>query len=260
LVAKPLQDQRGNGVLCNINTSSELQDYLNEAFTRYEFIIIEEFHAHLNSYRVLVFNQKIIGIVSRYPAHVLGNGQDNIAQLIHKTNQERRLINEFLGPIVLDAEAKICLNEQGLNSDYIPAVGEKVALGYTSNATRGGTYETYHGKVCRYNRQLMRQVANVLDLKLVGIDIQCVDLNTPLIHPHGVIIEANEVPSIRIHELPMYGKPVLVTRKIMRWFIYRHPLAYLYSLYFNNRTAFYIRSTLLLLATLLGLLIIKGIK
>lgn len=258
LVAKPLQDQRGNGVLCNIKSISELQDYLTTAFERYELIIIEEFHAQLNSYRVLVFNQKIIGIVLRYPAHVLGNGKDNIPQLIQKTNQERLLINEFLGPILLDAEAKICLREQGLTPEYIPQVGEKIALGYTSNATRGGTYENYHGKVCHYNRQLMKKVANVLDLKLVGIDVQCADLNIPINDSHGVIIEANEVPSIRIHELPMYGKPVFVTRKIMRYFIYQHPLAYLLSLYSNKRTAFYMRSASLILLTIISLALIKG--
>lgn len=260
LVVKPLNEKQGKGVLCNVQTLDELRNALSQAFTTYTVMIVEEFHAQLNSYRVLVFNQRILGVILRHPAHVIGDGQHNIEELVHLTNQERQRINEFLGPIVLDQEAYICLKEQNLRSDYTPKIGEHVALGYTSNATRGGTYETLSKKMCKKNSQLMIRVANTLSLNLVGIDVQCADLaNTPIEHPAGVIIEANDIPSIRIHEVPMYGPPNLVTRKIMRYFIYRHPVAYLCSLYFNKKTAFYLRSFIVaIILALLYLLLSKG--
>lgn len=261
MVIKPLNERQGRGVLCNIQSLDELRAVLTEAFSTYEQIIVEEFHGNLKSYRVLVFNQKVIGVVLRHPSFVLGDGKHNITDLIEQTNKERKQINEFLGPISLDAEASICLREQGLKEDYIPRVGEKISLGYTSNATRGGSYENISKNICKENRKLMIQVANTLNLKLVGIDIQCEDINKPIKYPEGVIIEANEIPSIRIHEIPMHGPANLVTRKIMRHFIYRHPFAYLCSLYFNKRTAFYIRTLIIavIITVLYPLLKTKGI-
>ncbi|MGC1182149.1 UDP-N-acetylmuramyl peptide synthase [Legionella sp.] len=248
LVIKPLHEIRGAGVLCNLQTFNELRAALTQAFTSYNLLMVEEFHAQLNSYRVLVFNQRILGVILRHPAHVIGDGKQTVEELVASTNIERKRINEFLGAITLDAEAHICLKEQGLKTEYIPKIGEKVALGYTSNASRGGTYETISKKLCKKNYKLMIHVAKTLGLKLVGIDVQCTDiLNVPIEYPSGVIIEANDVPSIRIHELPMKGKANLVTRKIMRYFIYRHPFAYLSSLYFNKKTAFYVRSFLVVI-------------
>ncbi|WP_083821475.1 UDP-N-acetylmuramyl peptide synthase [Legionella drancourtii] len=260
LVVKPLNERRGQGVLCNVQTLDELRSALSQAFTTYTLVIVEEFHAQLNSYRVLVFNQLILGVILRHPAHIIGDGHHNIEELVSITNKERKRINEFLGPIVLDQEAYICLKEQNLHVDYVPKSGEHVALGYTSNATRGGTYETLGKKICKENNQLMIRVANTLSLKLVGIDVQCTDItNTPIEYPSGVIIEANDVPSIRIHEVPMYGPPNLVTRKIMRYFIYRHPFAYLCSLYFNKQTAFYVRSFIVaIILAIVYLLLSKG--
>lgn len=261
LVVKPLDEQQGIGVLCNIKTLDELRAVLTQAFTKYEIVILEEFHANLLSYRVLVFNQRIIGVVLRHPSCVIGDGRHTIQELIVITNQERKKINEFLGPVCLDEEAQICLQEQGLTLADIPKVGQRIGLGYTSNASRGGTYETVSHKICKENRKLMLRVANTLNLKLVGIDVQCAHINIPINYTNGVIIETNETPSTRIHEVPMYGPANLVTRKIMRYFIYRHPLAYLYSLYFNKRSAVYIRSliVILLIAVLYPLLISQGI-
>ena len=261
MVIKPLNEQKGKGVLCNIQNLDELRTALTQAFSTYEHIIVEEFHANLLSYRVLVFNQKVIGVVLRHPSFVIGDGKHNINDLIKLTNKERKRINEFLGPISLDAEAHNCLKEQGITEAYIPRGGERIVLGYTSNATRGGTYENISKNICKENRKLMIRVANTLSLKLVGIDVQCEDINKPIKYPDGVIIEANEIPSIRIHELPMYGPANLVTRKIMRHFIYRHPFAYLCSLYFNKRTAFYIKAFIVAVisAVLYLLLTTKGI-
>jgi D-alanine-D-alanine ligase-like ATP-grasp enzyme len=260
LVVKPLNEQRGQGVLCNLQTHDEVNLALTQTLTSYEAAIVEEFHGKLNSYRVLIFNQRILGVILRHPAHVVGDGRHTVEELVELTNKERKTINEFLGPIILDQEADICLKEQALSRNYIPRIGEKVALGYTSNATRGGTYETVHEKICKKNRKLMIRAANTLGLKLVGFDVQCVDLiNTPIEYPFGVIIEANEIPSIRIHEIPMYGPPNPVTRKIMRYFIYKHPFAYLCSLYFNKQTAFYLRSVIVAVILAIGyILFSKG--
>ena len=242
LVIKPADGSLGMGVLCNIKTFDELSFFLKQYSALYPTMIIEEFYEKLLSYRVLVFNQKIIGVVICHPAKVLGDGKHTIQELIELTNVARKEMSDSLGPIVLDEESQLRLKELGIDQHYIPASGETIVLCYTSNPTRGGSYESISIKMCKENRKLMTNVAKVLNLKLAGIDIECTDINTPLSLSQGVILDVNHRPSMVIHELPLIGTPQPVTKKIMRSFIFRHPFTYLYSLYSNETIAFYIRA------------------
>ncbi|HAT9730439.1 TPA: UDP-N-acetylmuramyl peptide synthase [Legionella pneumophila] len=255
LVIKPIDGSLGIGVLCNIKTWEELESHLTKYFSSYQCLIIEEFHGKLNSYRVLVFNNRILGIVQRYPATVTGDRVHPIHELIKEENLNRKRINEALGEITLDEEARIKLQELGITENYIPSFGEQIVLCYTSNATRGGSYVTINKKMCKQNRKLLLQAAKILDLQLVGIDVECSDIiNVPIEQSKGVILEVNHKPSIRIHEFPMKGTPQKVTKKIMRNFITRHPLSYLYSIYNNQPTAFYVRSSILII--IMGLILL----
>ncbi len=247
LVIKPLLGSQGKDVLCNIQSREELLSHLNYYFNHYEHVLVEEFYGQLNSYRVLVFKGRVLGVVQRFPATVLGDGNHSIEQLVAIENKERKEISDFLGPIKLDNECTIKLKELNIDKEYIPSVGEKVVLAYTSNATRGGTYKSLGKQICKENSKLMVKVASVLNLGLAGIDLECTDINIPINQSNGVIIEVNHRPSIRIHELPLTGHPHLVTRKIMRSFIYRHPLAYLFSLYKNKHLSVFLRTATVLL-------------
>ncbi len=247
LVIKPLLNgAQGKDVLCNIQTLEELLVHLEKFFASYNLLMIEEFHGKLKSYRVLVFNRKVVGVVIRHPASIIGDGKHTVEELISLTNAARKKINDFLGPIVVDDECQIRLNELGIGVDYIPPIGKRIVLCYTSNATRGGTYESLGKQICKENRKLMVRVATVLNLGLAGIDVECADINKPIAGSNGVIIEVNHRPSIRIHEFPISGTPHLVTKEIMRSFIFRHPFAYLSALYSNKQSAFYIRLFILL--------------
>lgn len=226
-------------------------EQLERLFSRYELLILEEFHANLKSYRVLVFNRQVIGIVERFPAHVVGDGVHCLEELIAITNRKRKRQNEALGNIVVDEECQIRLKESNLSLDYRPQAGEQIRLGYTSNATRGGSFKSLSTQICKENKRLMIRAAEVLNLNLVGLDVECVDINQPIETTAGVIIEANDCPSIRIHEIPMEGLVNPVSKKILRSLIYRHPLAYLALLYTNSKTFFYARG--LVFVILIGL-------
>lgn len=258
LVTKPLANHSlGQGVICNIKTINELKKHLDAQLIAYKFLCIEEFHGQMNSYRVLVFNRRIIGVVQRFPARVLGDGQHTILELMKLTNEIRKKTNDALGPIVADEECHIRLNEQGINFSFIPNQGEIVPLGYACNASRGGTFETLDTNMCQENKKLMIQVADSLGLTLVGIDVECVDINKPIMTSGGVIIEANHNPSVKIHEYPLKGQPNRVTKKIVRALIYRHPFAYLHVLYINRRTAPYMRGLIFLTLMSLTYLLLR---
>lgn len=243
LVVKPQEGRLGNDVLCNVQTIEQLKNYMAKNFHKYEFLTVEEFHGNLNSYRVLVLNKNVIGVVQRYPAYVFGDGKHSLEELIELTNIKRLKISDTLGPIVVDEECHIRLNELGIDINHIPQRDEKVILGYTSNATRGGSYRSLGKQICKKNRRLFIRAAAELNLNLVGFDVQCIDINIPIEgKSQGVIIEANPGPSVRIHEHPMEGSPIRVTKKMLLSLIYRHPFSYLYTICKNQRSAFYIKS------------------
>ncbi|KTD45557.1 UDP-N-acetylmuramyl tripeptide synthase [Legionella rubrilucens] len=247
LVVKPSKEGRlGRDVVCNIQNIEQLKAFMDDIFPAYDFLSIEEFHGNLNSYRVLMFRQRILGVVRRYAAHVIGDGQHTIRELVELANADRARLSDTLKPIQIDGECLIRLEELGLTINDIPQLNERVDLCYTCNATRGGTYETIKTRVCRENRRLLKKAVATLNLAVVGLDIECVDLTIPIEESGGVIIEANPAPSVRIHETPQKGKARQVTKIITRSLIYRHPLSYLHVLYKHNRTAFYVRSLILL--------------
>jgi cyanophycin synthetase len=246
LVAKPVTGGLGEDVLCNIQNLAQLEEHLREQFVKYESLLIQEYLGNLQSYRVLVLKNQVIGVVLRHPAHVIGDGKHNLQELVEITNKQRQKINDTLGPICIDTEFNTCLKERNIDLDYIPPRGEWVTVAYTSNATRGGTYISLGKKICKENKRLFVRAAKVLGLELVGFDVQCADINVPLDYSNGAIIEANHGPSVRIHEQAMDGIPTPVCKKILRTFIYKHPLAYLYNLYLNTPIAVYIKIGLIL--------------
>ena len=248
LVAKPQAGKLGQDVLCNIQTIEILQNYLAKNKTKYEYIIIEEFHGNLNAYRVLVYKNRIIDVIQRDPAEVVGDGIHNVEELIQLTNQARQRLSDTLGSVVADEECHFRLKELGIGLDTIPSQNEVISLAYTCNASRGGTYKSL-GKhlIAKANKRLFIQAARELNLDLVGFDVQCTDIAIPIAHSKGVIIEANDGPSVRIHEYPLEGKAVWVSKKILRNIIYRHPLAYLNVLYQHQRSGPYFRILLVMI-------------
>ncbi len=248
LVAKPTVDSSfGQDVLCNIQNRAQLKKYLHEQCPLYNLITIEEFHGNLKSYRVLVFYNKVIGVVLREPGHVVGDGVHTLQELMDISNERRALESDILGPILADDECLISLTELGINLHYIPKINEYVRLYYTCNSSRGGTFIALGKKICRKNRQLMIKAAQVLNLGLVGFDVMCEDINKPIEGTRGVIIEANDKPSIRVHEESTQGKPTRVTLTIMRSFILRHPFSYMASLFRHSRIGIYLRAIIILI-------------
>ncbi len=230
LVAKPLQHTvGGEDVLCNIPDQKRLEQYLTEKFKKHKFILLEEFYANLKTYRVLVYFGKVIGVVLRLPAKIVGDGTHSIKQLVDIENEKRlALIQQWGGKgyIKLDEEAESCLAHAGLSFDDVINKDETVWLGYTATASRGGSFEAITQKIHPDNASLAIRAAKILNVNLVGFDVMCHDISQPLLETGGVFIEANTHPDINIHINPMRGHAEPTAKVILKHFKYKHPLRY----------------------------------
>lgn len=232
LVVKPTWDTScGVDVTCNIKNSKVLQEVIKDVFQRQECLSFEEYEPGLRSYRVLVLYNKVIGIVERIPAHVIGDGQHAIKQLIDIENEKRDKLKEILplGKMRIMKETEIIFDELGINADYVPKVDENIPIRYICNSTWGGTFVGLAlEKICKENADLACRAAKALNLNLVGLDFICTDISIPYNQSRGFIIEANASPDISIHENTVNGVPTRVSLAIIKKIIQKNFFSYLY--------------------------------
>lgn len=262
LVVKPtIGTALGRDVICNIDNIFDLKTILKRKFEFHEFLTVEEFHAGLKSYRVLVFYNKVIGVVQRFPACVLGDGVHSINELIAITNLEREKLNHLvtLGPIKVDEECNIRLNEINTTIDSVPADKETVVLCYACNSSRGGTMTSLGKTICVENARLLCKAASALNLNLVGFDVACEDILVPIEKSRGVIIEANYNPDLTLHEHPISGIQSRVSKKIVQRLILRHPLAYSFSICQHKYASICIKSLFVISVFLVCRLLVRKI-
>lgn len=234
LVIKPNSNAGGGDVLCNVRSEEELEAYLDFCFKErgYNILDIEKFYGGLNNYRVIMAFGRVQGVVERIPASVIGDGKHDISNLVILANIERERYQGVttLGPIKLNREAQTRLEEQGVTEDYVPAKGERIWLSYICNASCGGITYARGKRVSPENARLFRKVLKELGLTFAGIDVMCEDIERPIGKcSRGLIIETNDPCDISVHEHPVKGKPISVSKHILRGLIVKHPVLYMRS-------------------------------
>ncbi|PIW36698.1 MAG: hypothetical protein COW24_04000 [Candidatus Kerfeldbacteria bacterium CG15_BIG_FIL_POST_REV_8_21_14_020_45_12] len=218
LVVKPTYGTlKGLGVVTNISGQRDLMRYLKKGFQTYSSILVEEFHQDLNDYRVLVLDNKVIGVLHRIPAYVVGDGVSNIGALIREKNEKRKQVHEIkLGPISIDAELKNKLKSQRLNMRSIPSADRRVMLKNVCNFGAGGEVHDVTDKISKANVELALRICKVMNLRLAGLDFLCTDISKSVRHTDGVVLELNQHPDFAMHHFPQEGKARNVSRQIVR--------------------------------------------
>ena len=147
-----------------------------------------------SDYRVLVVGGRMVAIAERVPAHVIGDGEHTVRELVEITNQDpRRGIGheKVLTRIDVDAKAEEFVKEQGYELDGVPPEGEQVLLVATGNMSTGGisidrTWEAHEDNV-----EIAEEAAAVVGLDVAGIDFLAPDITLPVRETGGAIVEVN---------------------------------------------------------------------
>lgn len=219
LVIKPTHGTYGGeGVQCNIQDIINLEHLLQFNLKRYQSMHVEEFYQGLREYRVLLFKNRILGIVERVPLRVIGDGASTIEQLFTQVNNTR------IESLHLDEN---CLREQGLTLQSTPALNEAIRLVYPVNHAQGGSVHALSKKIPTVNKAYCEKIAKLLDLELVGLDIMCEDINKSFNKTPWLILEANFGPDLNLHESPETGTKTAVSKIILKTLIRRHPFSYI---------------------------------
>ncbi|HHY93060.1 MAG TPA: ATP-grasp domain-containing protein, partial [Firmicutes bacterium] len=135
VVVKPESGNQGKGVSLNLKSVAEVRAAYTLARNWQRRVLVEKYIAgrHL---RALVVGGEVVAVAERLPAHVVGDGQHTLRELVDITNADPRRgrgHEKVLTRIAIDPIVLMVLARRGLNLDYVPAAGEIVFLRENAN-------------------------------------------------------------------------------------------------------------------------------
>lgn len=209
VVIKPLDGNHGKGSSINVTDWESAKTGLEHAQNYSKKVIVEKYITGFD-FRVLVINNKMVAAARRVPAHVIGNGENNLQELIDIENKDPRRgygHENVLTEITVDKDTMELLDKLQYDLTTIPHKGEIVYLKSTANLSTGGTSIDVTEMVHPENITMAERISKIIGLDVCGIDIMAENLTQPLKESGAAIIEVNAAPGFRMHLAPSEGLP-----------------------------------------------------
>jgi cyanophycin synthetase len=207
VILKPIDASHGRGISGKLESPEAIAEAWEVARSFSRRLLVEHFHEG-NDHRVLVVNGKVVACAERVPAHVIGDGDHSIHDLIDIANRDpRRGVGhrKILTKLPSDDRTVAYLAKRGLSLDSVPAKGEKVFLRGTANLSTGGTSIDRTDDMHPDNVTACEMAAGIVGLDIAGIDVLTKDIGVPFRENDAVILEVNAAPGIRMHTHPTEG-------------------------------------------------------
>ncbi|VTS02581.1 ATP-binding protein [Tuwongella immobilis] len=217
VVVKPQYGNHGRGVATNLHTQSQVERAYALAIEEGSSILVEQY-LEGDDYRLLVVGGKLVAAARREPAHVIGDGQSTITQLIERVNRDPRRSDghgTVLSIIKLDGIALQVLAEQGMNPESVPAAGQRILIRRNANLSTGGTATDVTEMVHPLTARRAVEASQAVGLDIAGVDVVCRDITQSLESQRGGIVEVNAGPGLRMHLEPSGGSPQPVGEAIV---------------------------------------------
>ena len=215
LVVKPSNGSWGENITVNITTYEEYVTAVAVAFSytskKDDIAIVEEMFQGLE-YRILATREKVIGVLHRRPASVVGNGVDSIKDLIIEKNKNPIRSDKKSGTtshmeIVMDDSMLQLLEQDGKDFDSIVPKKQRVFLRGVSNISQGGDAIDYTDRVHPSVKKIAIEAINAIPgLSFAGIDFLSADITKKQSKDSYAIIEINDSPGFDIHDFPYKGE------------------------------------------------------
>lgn len=198
IVVKPLNTNYGIGISFPKN-KSDYEKAVERAFKHDSSVIVEEF-IEGKEYRFLVIGKKVVSIVMRLPANVIGDGIHTIEQLVSMKNADPlSSMSRVSYPLSLGMTEKTHLKKQRLTTKSIPKKGKQIFLRENTNVSTGGDAIEVSDKMPEQFKKVALKAAKSVNAKFCGVDM--------IINPNThSIIEMNFNPALAMHKFPDKGK------------------------------------------------------
>jgi len=224
LVVKPSNGACGENVTLDIFTFEKylraVKLALSYSSEKRAGVMVEEMFMG-DEYRILLTRKKVIGVLKRVPANVIGNGQDSIEQLICQKNKEDirgvKGSNRSHLEILIDQNLTEVLHEQNLDLDFIPEKKQQIFLRRVSNISQGGDAIDFSDLIHQSVKDIaLKTIQAIPGLTFAGIDLMSTDISQSQNKDSYVILEVNTSPGFDIHDQPYVGKNRHAAREFLR--------------------------------------------
>lgn len=199
LVAKPIDQSHGNGVMMNITSFSDLYSKLAVAIEKYPVLTIQE-QITGNEFRIIVVKDEVIFAVNRIPPFVIGDGKSTLIELVEAENSGNPLrgsdYEKPLSYIRIDSELDHCIKQYGHSRESVLGKGQKVVLRSNSNIGTGATLADVTDILHPEIRKTCVRACETFGLEIAGLDVITNDITKPLDETGGIILEINCTPGI----------------------------------------------------------------
>ena len=200
-VVKPaLGSAGGEGVTTQITTPRELRNAAIFA-SIYSPLIMVERQITGDVHRLLYLDGELIDAIHRRPPRVVGDGRRTIRQLIRAENGQRvaHAGSGSLKNLVIDFDCRATLRGAGLSLNTVPPSGQEVIVKTATNESAAHECESIGNNVHEDVIREGAKAAEVLGVRLAGLDVISPDIRLPLRQNGGAIIEVNASPGLQYH-------------------------------------------------------------
>ena len=206
VVVKPKSTNFGTGItFVEKGQKSLYQRAIESGFAHGDSVIVEEY-CKGQEYRFLVIDGKVIGVVKREPANIIGDGKHTIKELVHAKNYDPTYYRDPKTHLSLGKMERSILQKQRLNPSSIPKKNRKVFLRHNSNVSTGGDALDVTEKLHEGYKKLASEATKALSAKICGVDIMISSPKSPPNANNHAFIELNYNPVLFFHAFPYKGK------------------------------------------------------
>lgn len=203
VVVKPRAGSRGRHTTVHVSTKEELARAFSCAQALCRYVAIEEY-LEGPVCRATVVNGRLAGFFEAHPPRIVGDGVSTISELVERANASK---HERVQNIVLNDEHLAFISRHGFTPESVLPEGRALALTHRTGRLFGGYTRELLGKEHPKLRAFAEQAAGVIGAPIVGFDLI---IPNPERDPDGQrwgFIEANSLPYIDLHYLPLEGAP-----------------------------------------------------
>lgn len=212
IVIKDANGSNSKGVFVNIETINEAAGIVEKKLNEFPYLIAQEM-VFGKEYRVLILNNKAIGVLEMIPPRIFGDGENTVRELIERKQSKTRKRTEF------NKELDIILANQGVELNSIPEKGKEIFIKKNSCLAEGGETSDSTELINSKIQLLCANAAKVTGKCLAGIDIICDDISRDPNEQGFTILEINGKPDLYIHYNPTHGKTKNVVKDIIEYII-----------------------------------------
>lgn len=172
IVVKPADGAHGHGVTTGITQLEQVKSAMEKAIdaSPYMKVALAQAQLPLNTLelRVICINYQFVEAIARIPAHVTGDGEHTLIELVDLENATIRT-EPYKGNLAY-IDRSMALSYLGERQKEIPEKGEEVRVVSSCNLGQGGTVKDYSDLITDETKFLSEKIARAAQLPVVGID------------------------------------------------------------------------------------------